>query len=76
MNDPDVWREWGRQAEEPPDDPYEFLEEEEEEETGDEDGDPELQEMYDERQQVIVQGEERDEMEVIRSYITLVHHRL
>lgn len=66
--DPDVWK-WGKDADEPPDNPYRHLEEE-----GDEDGDPELWE--DEDDMILVEGEMRDEMEVIRSYITQIHHRL
>lgn len=65
--DPDVWK-WGKDADEPPDNPYRHLEDD------DEDGDPDLWE--DEGDMVLVEGEMRDEMEVIRSYITQVHHRL
>lgn len=68
--DPDVWR-WGRDDSEPPDNPYRHLEEE------DEDEDPDLWEDDEEEgDMILVEGEMRDEMEVIRSYITQVHHRL
>lgn len=71
--DPDVWK-WGRDADEPPDNPYRHLEEEED---GDEDGDPDLfEDDEEEGDMILVEGEMRDEMEVIRSYITQVHHRL
>ena len=65
--DPDVWN-WGKDADEPPDNPYRHLEEEE----GDEDGDPELWED----DELIVEGEPVNEMDWLISYVTLVHHRL
>jgi hypothetical protein len=69
--DPDVWR-WGKDDAEPPHNPYRHLEEE-----GDEDGDPDLwEDEEDEGDMVLVEGEMLDEMEVIRSYITQIHHRL
>jgi len=66
--DPDVWR-WGRDDSEPPDNPYRHLEEEE-------DGDLNLFDDEEEDDMILVEGEMRDEMEVIRSYITQIHHRL
>mgnify|MGYP006350620921 FL=1 len=63
--DPDVWK-WGKDADEPPDNPYRHLEEEEG------DGDPDLWED----DELIVEGEPVNEMDWLISYVTLVHHRL
>jgi len=65
--DPDVWR-WGKDDSEPPDNPYRHLEED-----GDEDGDPDL---FEDEEELIVEGEPVNEMDWLISYVTLVHHRL